>query len=312
MITVTLYTSENAEVWNRFISASNNGTFLFDRRFMEYHADRFFDHSLIFFQDDKLIAVLPADKTDTQLRTHGGLTYGGFALPPRCSGTTVLALFDALVAYAEQAGFESILYKPVPSMYHVVPNEAERYALFRHDARLVQVDLSTAVWLPQPQKISASRRQSTNKALKAGLGVSETDNWPRFWGLLAQVLAERHGATPTHTLAEIEYLAQRFPNNIRLLEALDEAQNIHAGAVVFDCGATVHAQYLAASPEGRDNGALNAVILDMLQTRYADRRWFDFGISTEDAGWELNSGLLRQKEMFGGSALTYEKFEIAL
>lgn len=312
MITVTPYRPAEADEWNRFVAASNTGTFLFDRGFMEYHAIRFVDHSLMFMQDGKLIAVLPANKSETELRSHGGLTYGGLVLPPRVSGAKVLAVFDALVNYAASAGFDSILYKPVPSMYHEVPSEAERYALFRHDAQLVRADLSTAVWLPEPQKVSASRSQGAKKAQKAGVQVHESSNWPRFWTLLGQVLSEQHGAAPTHSLSEIELLAQRFPQNITLFEALDEGQTIHAGAVVFDCGATVHAQYLAASQEGRNSGALNAVILDMVQNRYSDRRWFDFGISTEAAGRVLNEGLLRQKEMFGGSALTYEHFVIEL
>lgn len=312
MITVARYKPEYAEVWNEFIGASNTGTFLFDRGFMEYHADRFVDHSLMFFSDEKLIAVLPANKSDMQLRSHGGLTYGGFVLPARCSSVTVLALFDALINYARSMGFESVLYKPVPSIYHSVPSEAERYALYRCNARLVRSDLSTAVWLPEPQKISASRRQGAKKALKAGLQVRETGNWPRFWRLLEGVLSEQHDSLPTHTLAEIEELAQRFPENITLIEAFDAGEKVYAGAVLFDCGVTVHAQYLAASDEGRNNGALNAVILDMVQNRFAERRWFDFGISTEAAGRVLNEGLLRQKEMFGGSALVYDQFEIAL
>ena len=44
------YTPEKADEWNRFVAQSKNGTFLFDRRYMDYHADRFQDHSLMFYR----------------------------------------------------------------------------------------------------------------------------------------------------------------------------------------------------------------------------------------------------------------------
>jgi hypothetical protein len=41
------YHAEDLETWNRFNQASRNGTFLFDRGYMDYHADRFTDASLM-------------------------------------------------------------------------------------------------------------------------------------------------------------------------------------------------------------------------------------------------------------------------
>jgi hypothetical protein len=49
---------------------------LFHRDFMEYHSDRFQDYSLLIFEEDKLIAVLPANRVEDRL-SHQGLTYGG-------------------------------------------------------------------------------------------------------------------------------------------------------------------------------------------------------------------------------------------
>ena len=41
MFEIKRYTPEQADEWNQFVAASKNGTFLFDRRYMDYHADRF-------------------------------------------------------------------------------------------------------------------------------------------------------------------------------------------------------------------------------------------------------------------------------
>ena len=71
------YNPSMAETWNRFVSQSKNGTFLFDRGYMDYHADRFQDFSLVFYRKGKMYALLPANIKDNVLYSHQGLTYGG-------------------------------------------------------------------------------------------------------------------------------------------------------------------------------------------------------------------------------------------
>ena len=86
MITVTRYTPKNHQTWNEFVKQSRQGTFLFDRNYMDYHQDRFHDHSLMIYYKDKLYALLPANEVvsasnneipQKELVSHQGLTYGG-------------------------------------------------------------------------------------------------------------------------------------------------------------------------------------------------------------------------------------------
>ena len=44
---------------------------------MEYHADRFTDYSLLVYDGNKLLALLPANRSGDVLYSHAGLTYGG-------------------------------------------------------------------------------------------------------------------------------------------------------------------------------------------------------------------------------------------
>ena len=57
MFEVRRYTPDKASEWNRFVAQSKNGTFLFDRRFMDYHADRFEDCSLMVYRRGVLYAL---------------------------------------------------------------------------------------------------------------------------------------------------------------------------------------------------------------------------------------------------------------
>lgn len=47
MKTVEAYTPEMEREWNDHVATSRNGTFLLDRRYMDYHADRFCDASMV-------------------------------------------------------------------------------------------------------------------------------------------------------------------------------------------------------------------------------------------------------------------------
>lgn len=50
MYNVELYTPERKKEWNIFIENAKNSTFLFDRNYMDYHADRFQDSSLMIYR----------------------------------------------------------------------------------------------------------------------------------------------------------------------------------------------------------------------------------------------------------------------
>ena len=47
MYRIRPYTAADRPAWNDFIRRSRNGVFLFQREYMDYHADRFEDASVI-------------------------------------------------------------------------------------------------------------------------------------------------------------------------------------------------------------------------------------------------------------------------
>ena len=85
MIQIVKYEEKYKNDWNDFLSRSKNGTFLFNRNYMDYHSDRFEDHSLMFFSNNKLVALLPANIKENILVSHGGLTYGGLVVTDKIS-----------------------------------------------------------------------------------------------------------------------------------------------------------------------------------------------------------------------------------
>jgi Acetyltransferase (GNAT) domain len=110
-------------------------------------------------------------------------------------------------------------------------------------------------------------------------------------------------------LAEITYLAERFPENILLLLCSAGAETL-AGSVLYVSTNVCHIQYNAVSPEGRAHGALDLVLAAVIERFSASHRIIDFGISTERDGQYLNEGLINFKEGFGARAVNYDSYEL--
>ena len=141
MIDIIQYSSDKKEEWNAFIKNSKNGIFMFDRNYMDYHSDRFVDNSLMFFDNDNLIAVLPMNIKDKVLYSHQGLTYGGFITDEKMKQHKMLECFDVLKQYMQINNIEKLIYKIIPHIYHKTSAEEDLYALFKNDAKLLKLGL---------------------------------------------------------------------------------------------------------------------------------------------------------------------------
>jgi hypothetical protein len=300
------------DAWNEWVRNSKNGTFLFDRAYMDYHADRFDDHSLVYLDSaSRIVAVLPAHRQEATLLSHGGLTYGGLVTGASMSTPLMMRLFEMTCQHLRSIAIGTWRYKTVPSIYHRLPADEDRYALFRFDARVTSVDALSVVLMSNRTPVQERRRRSVKRAERAGLTVDECRDYASFWPILEDALAVRHNVRPVHSLAEITLLAGRFPDNIRLHLCREDSKPL-AGIVVYDTGRVAHAQYIAASERGRDVGALDHLVVHLLDVTYADRRYFDFGASTESAGRSLNVGLIEFKEGFGARTVVHDCQEVTI
>lgn len=305
------YEERRRGMWDGWIAKSRNGTFLFFRSYMEYHADRFTDYSLMIFEQDQLIAVLPASLHGSEVRSHGGLTFGGFIVDERMNASRMMSIMKFLVLYFQKNKIQKLIYKSVPHIYHRYPCEEDLYALYRCGAQLARRDLSSTIDLNSPLKFSKSKKQGATRAIKGGLVINESKDFDSFFGMLNLILKEKYRTTATHTAEEMRLLASKLPNHIRLFGAYLGEQML-AGAIVYEDTMVAHTQYLATSEKGRELGALDLVIQNAINYYKGHQRYFDFGISTEKNGLYLNSGLIGQKELFGARGVAYDFYELRL
>jgi hypothetical protein len=297
--------------WDAFVEQARAPHFLFLRDYMEYHSDRFEDSSLLVYDGNRLAALLPATRDGDTIRSHGGLTFGGFVTGDRMTAHGMIETFDAMIARLRETGARRLVYAPVPHIYHRVPAEEDVYVLFRLGARLIRRDLSSTIKRGHRLPLSKGRRSSTKRATGEAMTIERSDEFATFMELDAAMLEERYGVTPTHTGAELARLAARFPDSIKLFVARD-GPSLLAGVVVYETERVAHAQYIASSDEGRARGAIDAIVAHLLDELYAEKPYFDFGISTERDGAHLNRGLVRNKESYGARGVAYDRYELGL
>ncbi len=330
-MTIIPYSINRKEDWDEFVSKSKNGTFLLQRGFVDYHADRFFDCSLLIYEGitpndgykepelsaKNIVALFPANWNENErcVYSHQGLTYGGLVVLPEVTQVEVMRIMQAvLMYYADYMQALKVVYKPIPYIYSEYPDGEDLYALFRAGARLTRRLASTVCCMRKHLGMRTLRLRQAKKALDHGFYIERLQegdgkSQEEFWSLLEDVLMTHHNAKPVHTLGEIRTLAGRFPRNIRFYIVKCE-NRIVAGTVIFETRQVARVQYIAAGDEGREYGALDLLFKHLLNERYRQMEYVDFGTSNEDNGHYLNEGLVFQKEGFGGRTVCYDTYEI--
>ncbi len=302
------YSPSDAPVWDGFVESSRQASFLFLRGYMDYHRERFADHSLLIRRDGRLCALLPANRGDDgTLWSHQGLTYGGLITHMATTAGEMLDLMSELNAHLRTSGFRRVVYKPVPWIYCRQPAEEDLYAMTQVcHARLCVRNLSAAVDMRNPVKWRHDRHYNANKAARNGV-VVEQDNGalPEFWDVLDGNLMATYGARPVHTLDEMTRLAEAFPRHILLYVARWQGRVV-GGVVAYVMPGVVHTQYISATTEGKRLHAVDALIRFIMEQWQRRCRYFDFGTSNEDHGRTLNRSLIAQKEGFGGRGVCYD------
>ncbi|MFV5684492.1 GNAT family N-acetyltransferase [Flavobacterium sp. GB2R13] len=307
---VKQYQESDYENWNAFIGQAKNATFLFHRDFMEYHKDRFQDFSLIVLYKDKWIGVVPANRVGNEIFSHQGLTYGGLVYNEESKLTTVINTFRVVLLFLEANGIGKLHLKTIPSIYHSKPAEEIQYALFLAEAQLVRRDSLSVIDLSKQYVFSKIRKRGIQKGKTNGLIIKEETDFESFWDkILIPNLDERHNAKPVHSLEEIKVLKSIFPANIRQFNVYYK-DKIVAGTTIFETETVAHCQYISKYENDENLGSLDFLYHYLITETFADKRFFDFGISNESQGKKLNEGLSYWKESFGASTIVHDFSEV--
>jgi hypothetical protein len=308
--TVKKYEQKDFAIWNDFIGQAKNATFLFHRNFMEYHKDRFDDFSLLIFENQKLVAVIPANKQGNSVHSHQGLTYGNLVYNDLARQSSIIEIFKSVLIFLNENKISKLNIKILPSIYNLKPAEEILYSLFLAEAKLIRRDSLSVIDLSQSNNLSKIRKRNFKKAASKELIIKEENNFESFWDkILIPNLYKRHNAKPVHSIEEISRLQSLFPQNIHQFNVYFE-DKIIAGTTVFETETVAHCQYISKNEDENNLGALDFLFQYLIQERFAKKRFFDFGISNENQGKNLNEGLSYWKESFGAGTIVHDFYEV--
>ncbi len=298
MIEVKAYTSDLKEQWNSFVALADNSNFLFNRSFMEYHSDRFNDASILLFDEGILIGIFPANKKDSTVYSHQGLTYGGLILNERRNVKKLIEYYHSVFAYYSSNGVSEIVYKPVPSYLSRTVNDLEHFVLNILKAEVTKVDTAFVIDYRNEIKFQERRRRSVKKGEKANTEIKTDNDFAAYWNsILVPNLRDKFGTAPVHSLEEIQLLHSRFPEQIKQANAYINGE-IVAGVTLFEFNECIHCQYISSNDFGRDSGAIDLLFNNLIHLYQKDKKYFGLGTANNN-GNDINIGLCEWKEGWG-------------
>lgn len=318
-MTIIPYSEQHKELWDSTLRVSRFPALLLERGFMDYHADRFEDASLMACDEKGRVEVLVASCIRRDAKTivsHGGLTYGGLVPSVHAGVREIMETLDlACEYYRKVLEAERWILKPAPWAYWTMPAEEVLYAMTQRGAVLKTRALSNCAVL-EAMPFSELRRRHIKKCQQEGVKVNLHNDAPesleKFWNILTHNLSHRHGVAPVHTVEEMKLLMQRFHERIYLATAELNGEML-AGCVCFIASPQlVHVQYIAAADEGRNHNALDMLFAELAADISPKYKYLDFGISTLHDGTGLNEGLMFQKHGYGARGMCYDTYEISL
>lgn len=308
MLEIRKYQETLKKDWDQFIADSQASSILFFRNFMEYHADRFQDFSLVILEDDKILGVLPANTHDGILYSHQGLTYGGLIFSKKIDVETTTACFHSLFDYLHQQNINKLIYKSCPAFVKSEPHSIEDFSFNRVNARLINQEISFAINLKTPVHIQQRRKRGIKKASKLGLKIHLDESWEKFWENLENNLHTKFRTQPTHALKEILYLKKQFPDHIHLFTCHQDT-DLLSGMVIFTNSNFVHAQYISSSEKGRELGAVD-FLMNHLLSHFSNYNFFSLGVCTNKENNTINKGLMNWKEGFGAKPFIQNTYSL--
>ena len=313
MLKIRLYDPTLKPVWDNFLENCKNATFLFKRDFMDYHKNRFEDFSIMIYNGNKLIALVPGNIDLNNVYSHQGLTYGGILIQSDSKFTEYLEIFSEVLRFLKKKSINSLCVKQIPTIYNFNFNDELDYLSFVTDSKNYRKDIISVINLQSDFKIAKDRINGYKRGLKNLLEFREAHNFDDFWNeLLIPNLEKKYSVNPVHSIDEIGLLKSRFKSNIRQFNVYKE-NKIVAGTTVFQTKNVVHVQYTASNSKKNILGSLDFLFYKLITDVYSKHKYFDFGTSNERDGKKINQGLMYWKEGFGARSLTqnFYKFDIS-
>jgi hypothetical protein len=303
--------------WDEDVERAVNGTIFHLRSFLAYHGDRFsgLERHLVALDHDQLIAQIPVVVADGPggrgLRSPYGGSYGSVVFQRRPTFAEAAGIVAALLAWCESEAVVQVTLTPPIAACSAHGLDVVTFALLHAGFRSINRDITSIVPLDpltSPHESVQSRaRQNARKAERNGVTVHPRDGLAPFWEVM-EATFDKHGASPTHTLEEFRWLADRLPDRVYADVAYHDGEAV-AGIGYFVVNRLVLSTfYLCQRPDRRDLNGMTLCVMTGLERAWREGyRWLDLG--TSSAGVQPRENIFRFKEQFASVGQFRETLE---
>lgn len=321
---IVKYTASYEKIWDKFIEEySINGTFLQQRRFLNYHGNKFRDASLLFYLDGKLEAVCPACEEiiegEKVFYSHKGSTYGGFVITSAIYNIEkILQLLEGFEAYLRENEYKKCILKPTMKLLSEQNMELLDYAFYYNKYREYK-ELNLYIDYSQYSEeildnLSHMKQRLVKRCIKSGMILQEivtNEEIKKFYNILEKNL-QKFNTRPVHTYEELlDLYYHRLTKEIKFYGAYLNGELL-AGTMVFlfEKQGCVHTQYLAANPQYNKLSPMSFVYYSVAKLyKELGYKALSWGITTEHLGTEINIGLTNNKEAYGSRFVVNHIYE---
>ena len=288
------YTPSHQNIWDEFVKNSKNGNIFHTRKFLNYHKERFIDHSIVIYKKNKLIALFGAIEFEDKIVSHRGSTYGGLIVRKENKSNDTLMIWEEIIKYYNKI----IEFRKCEYIFDKYPSKEVEFIAKKLGFKEVAEELSTCLDL-EYIKLSERRKRAITKCKNLKIVFDDLE-YETYYKILSKNL-EKFNSTPTHTLEEMKTLKELFPNEYKLVTIYLDNKMIAGVWLVLATPFTAHTFYIAQDYEYSENQPLSCIVKEMIEyLQEKNYRYLNFGISTEDGGKVINKGLFEFKESFGG------------
>ena len=307
------FSERDHKSWEDFVAKANNGTIFHSLKFLGYHPpDRFRDHHLIIKDKSNIIALFPAVADKTTIVSHKGASYGGFVLDDDLGIHRIYLMVEHVVQHLRTQGFEKIVLTQPPLIYYRNPDQYIDFALVKNNFEYLKRDVTAVIPLDTAEPLTTfhgDARRSTKKAMREGVGIRISNDFPRFYEILKHNLGMRHNVTPTHSLDELTKLKKIFPEQIILFGAYIKDKMV-GGMVVFVTNPRVIlAFYISHDDTYQNYRPVNLLFYEVIRWgRNQGFKYLDLGTFTLNMtpNWELG----RFKENFAARGFLRDTYQL--
>lgn len=233
------------ELWEAFVRRSMNGTAFHFQQFLSYHSSgRFQFEHLMFFQSERLVAVLPGgiSQDGESYESPLGSSYGSFVVED-ISADTALAIVTAFLGYLRERGLKRTFLTSAPVIYQPVLTQNLDFALLYRGFAYQRHYISHAIDLKKEGALFDHFQPTTRKYIRRiqrehpEVNVREVAREDMEEGLRTfyPILLEnksKYNARPTHSLDELVRLNELLPDLMKLF-LVYKGDRPMAGSLLF-------------------------------------------------------------------------------